>query len=303
MKHKIYRYTMVVIGCLITASAINLFYIPNMLLSGGVTGLGFIIYYLSGLPIGVMNLVLNIPLFYLAWKYMDKEYFFGSLATMTFLSFAIDGLHFLTAYTPDVPEKMLSCITGGVMYGLGMGLVYRVGGGTGGMDIIGGIINKYYSISQATTNFIFNIFLMICGTFFFGIESVLYTMLTFFIVFKVTNSITVGFDYKKNIIIISEHYEEIAEGIIKIVGRGVTYLYGEGAYTHQQRKVLFVVAKLTQVARIRQIVRKKDPGAFMIITEASDVFGRGFTSAPSGKHKQKKIFALINQYTSEDGGK
>ena len=164
MKHKIYRYTMVVIGCLITASAINLFYIPNMLLSGGVTGLGFIIYYLSGLPIGVMNLVLNIPLFYLAWKYMDKEYFFGSLATMTFLSFAIDGLHFLTAYTPDVPEKMLSCITGGVMYGLGMGLVYRVGGGTGGMDIIGGIINKYYSISQATTNFIFNIFLMICGT-------------------------------------------------------------------------------------------------------------------------------------------
>ena len=303
MKHKIYRYTMVVIGCLITASAINLFYIPNMLLSGGVTGLGFIIYYLSGLPIGVMNLVLNIPLFYLAWKYMDKEYFFGSLATMTFLSFAIDGLHFLTAYTPDVPEKMLSCITGGVMYGLGMGLVYRVGGGTGGMDIIGGIINKYYSISQATTNFIFNIFLMICGTFFFGIESVLYTMLTFFIVFKVTNSITVGFDYKKNIIIISEHYEEIAEGIIKIVGRGVTHLYGEGAYTHQQLKVLFVVAKLTQVARIRQIVRKKDPGAFMIITEASDVFGRGFTSAPSGKHKQKKIFALINQYTSEDGGK
>lgn len=152
---------------------------------------------------------------------------------------------------------MLSCITGGVLYGLGMGIVYRVGGGTGGMDIIGGIVNKYYSISQATTNFIFNIVIMIAGTIAFGIEAVLYTMLTFFIVFKVTNAITVGFDYKKNIIIISEHYEEIAEGIIKIVGRGVTYLYGEGAYTHQQRKVLFVVAKLTQVARIRQIVRKK----------------------------------------------
>ena len=140
---------------------------------------------------------------------------------------------------------------------------------------------------------------MFCGTFAFGIEAVLYTMLTFFIVFKVTNSFASGFDYKKNIIIISEHYEEIASGIIKIVGRGVTYLYGEGAYTHQQRKVLFVVAKLTQVARIRQIVRKKDPGAFMIITEASDVFGRGFTSAPSGKHKQKKIFALINHYEEE----
>ena len=279
MSYHIYRYTMVVIGCLITASAINLFYIPNMLLSGGITGLGFLIYYLTGLPIGMMNIVLNIPLFY--------------------LSLAIDALHFLTAYTPDVPEKMLSCITGGVMYGIGMGIVYRVGGGTGGMDIVGGIINKYYSISQGTTNFIFNIFIMFCGTIAFGIEAVLYTMLTFFIVFKVTNSFASGFDYKKNIIIISEHYDEIASGIIKIVGRGVTYLYGEGAYTHQQRKVLFVVAKLTQVARIRQIVRKKDPGAFMIITEASDVFGRGFTSAPSGKHKQKKIFALINHYEEE----
>ena len=80
---------------------------------------------------------------------------------------------------------MLSCITGGVMYGIGMGIVYRVGGGTGGMDIVGGIINKYYSISQGTTNFIFNIFIMFCGTIAFGIEAVLYTMLTFFIVFKV----------------------------------------------------------------------------------------------------------------------
>lgn len=105
MSYHIYRYTMVVIGCLITASAINLFYIPNMLLSGGITGLGFLIYYLTDLPIGMMNIVLNIPLFYLAWKYMDKEYFFGSLASMTFLSLAIDALHFLTAYTPDVPEK------------------------------------------------------------------------------------------------------------------------------------------------------------------------------------------------------
>ena len=255
-------------------------------------GIGFYLFY-------AVLLLTSFFCFYLAWKYMDKEYFFGSLASMTFLSLAIDALHFLTAYTPDVPEKMLSCITGGVMYGIVMGIVYRVGGGTGGMDIVGGIINKYYSISQGTTNFIFNIFIMFCGTIAFGIEAVLYTMLTFFIVFKVTNSFASGFDYKKNIIIISEHYEEIASGIIKIVGRGVTYLYGEGAYTHQQRKVLFVVAKLTQVARIRQIVRKKDPGAFMIITEASDVFGRGFTSAPSGKHKQKKIFALINHYEEE----
>lgn len=112
--------------------------------------------------------------------------------------------------------------------------------------------------------------------------------------FKTCNAFTDGFDYKKNIIIISEHYEEIGNGIIEVIGRGVTYLYAEGAYTHQQRKVLLVVAKLTQVAKIKQIVRDIDPGCFMIIQDANDVFGKGFTSKPSAHKKNKKIFCTVD---------
>lgn len=163
-----------------------------------------------------------------------------------------------------------------------------------GTDIIGAIVNKHYSISIGTTGFLFNIILMFIGVFYFGLEAVLYTLLAFFVMFKTCNAFTDGFDYKKNIIIISEHYEEIGHGIIEVVGRGVTYLYAEGAYTHQQRKVLLVVAKLTQVAKIKQIVRDIDPGCFMIIQDANDVLGKGFTSKPSAHKKNKKIFCTVD---------
>ena len=138
------------------------------------------------------------------------------------------------------------------------------------------------------------IILMFIGVFYFGLEAVLYTLLAFFVMFKTCNAFTDGFDYKKNIIIISEHYEEIGNGIIEVIGRGVTYLYAEGAYTHQQRKVLLNHAKLTQVAKIKQIVRDIDPGCFMIIQDANDVFGKGFTSKPSAHKKNKKIFCTVD---------
>ena len=194
---------------------------------------------------------------------------------------------------------MLACIAGGVIYGIGAAMMYRVGGSSGGTDIIGAIINKHYSISIGTTGFMFNIILMFIGVFYFGLEAVLYTLLAFFVMFKTCNAFTDGFDYKKNIIIISEHYEEIGNGIIEVIGRGVTYLYAEGAYTHQQRKVLLVVAKLTQVAKIKQIVRDIDPGCFMIIQDANDVFGKGFTSKPSAHKKNKKIFCNCRHFKTK----
>ena len=166
--------------------------------------------------------------------------------------------------------------------------MYRVGGSSGGTDIIGAIIQKHYSISISTTGFIFNLGLLFASVFFFGIEPVLYTLLTFFVMTKTCNSFTIGFDYKKNIIIISNKHHEIAEEIIKVVGRGVTYLHGEGAFTHQHREVLFVVAKLTQLAKIRAICKSIDPDAFMIIHDVTDVFGRGFTLKASGPDALKR---------------
>ena len=283
-----YRYLMVAIGCVIMGIAFNTFYLPNNLLSGGISGIALISYYLFGLPVGIMSVILNIPLFILAYKFMDKEYIVGALFGMLTFSFCIDFFHFLSE-TVLVQDKMLSCIAGGAMYGIGAALMYRVGGSGGGMDIVGAIIQKYYSISINNCNFIFNILLLFVGSFLFGIEPVLYTLLTMFVMNKTCNAFVIGFDFKKNIIIISDNPEPIAEAIIKIVGRGVTYLHGEGAFTHRQRDILFVVAKLTQTAKIRSIVREIDPNAFMIIHDVNDVFGRGFTLKASGPNYPRPL--------------
>lgn len=289
LKKKVYQYFMVTLACAIMGIAMNTFYLPNKMLSGGFGGVGVLAYYIAGLPMGVTSLVCNVPLFFLAYKYMDKEYMIGSFYGMIVFAFSLDFFHFLSTYNV-VHDKLLACIAGGVLYGIGASCMYRVGGSSGGTDIIGAIIQKHYSIAISTTGFIFNICLLIASVSFFGIEPVLYTLLTFFIMTKTCNAFVVGFDYKKKVIIISEHYEEIAEAIIKVVGRGVTYIEGEGCFTHRHRELVFVVIKLTQLAKVRSIVREIDPSAFMVVSDVNDVFGRGFTLKPSGPNFPRPKF-------------
>lgn len=285
IKKYFYQYFMVAVGCAIMGIAFNAFYMPNKLLSGGIGGVAVLAYYLANLPVGAVTIICNIPLFFLAFKYMDREYMLSTVYGIIVFSIALDAFRFLSTMTL-VHDTLLACIAGGVLYGIGAAILYRVGGSTGGTDIIGAIVQKHYSINISTTGFVFNIVLLLFGSYFFGVEPALYTLLTFFVVSRTCNTFVAGFDYKKNIIIISDRSEEIAQGIINVVGRGVTYLHGEGAYTHSPRKVILVVAKLTQLAKIRNLCKEIDPHAFMIINDVNDVFGRGFTLAPSVKEEE-----------------
>ena len=276
MKHQVKRYLTITLGTCISGIALNAFFLPHHLLSGGITGLGMILYYLFGWQVSVTNIIFNIPLFILAYKLMSRNYFISGIYGTLALSFWLHVFSPLNGMVP-VHDAMLSCIAGGVIHGIGLGTLYRVGGSTGGTDIIGAIVQKFYSISIGTTGFAINFVLLCSGAFFFGLEPALYTLVAYFAVAKVSNAFTDGFDYKKNVFIISEQNEAIAEAIIKIVGRGVTYIEGEGAFTHQHRKMIFCVVKLTQIAKVKQLVKEYDPYAFMIIQDANDVFGRGFT--------------------------
>lgn len=276
MDNQIRRYLTITLGACLSAIALNAFFLPHHLLSGGVTGLAMIFYYLFGWEVSTTNVLLNIPLFFLAYKLMSRNYFISGIYGTVILSVFLRLFAPLNTLTL-IHDPMLSCIAGGALNGIGLGTLYRVGGSTGGTDIIGAIVQKFYAISISATGFIINIVLLCAGAFLFGLEPALYTMTAYFVVFKVSNAFTAGFDFKKSLIIISEHNEEIAEAIIRIVGRGVTYIEGEGAYTHQHRKMLFCVVKLTQVAKIRRLVKELDPFAFLIVQDANDVFGRGFT--------------------------
>lgn len=282
MRKFILQHIMTAIGCVLMGVAVNAFYIPHQLLSGGIGGIAIMLYYLMQFPMSVVTIIINIPLFFLAYRYMDHSYPVRALFGMLIYSFSLDFFSFLVPLAP-IHDTLFSCIVGGTLNGIGAAFLYRVGSSSGGTDIVGAIFNKYYSVGISTPGFIINILLMTIAAFFFGLEPALYTLLASFISFKIANSFTDGFDYKKNIIIISNNSVEIANEIIKIVGRGVTFLSGEGAYTHQPRKVLLIVAKLTQLAQIRTIVSSIDPDAFMIIHDVTDVMGKGFTTNPSIK--------------------
>ena len=276
MKKNIIRYCITALGCLLMALSINAFFVQHHFLSGGISGVSIILYYLTGWPPGITSLIFNIPLFYIAWKFMSRQFFIDSVIGTVLFSLALDGTAFVQAYV-NIPDKLLCCMAGGALGGLGGALVYRSEASTGGVDILGFLTKKYYNISVSTTNFLFDCCVMLAAVVFLGLTPVLYSLVLFFITFKATNLFMVGFDYKKQVIIVSTHAEEISRRIMDEVNRGVTILHGEGGYTRRPLQVILVVVKLTQLAHLETIIKEVDPMAFVTIQDANNVFGRGFT--------------------------
>ncbi|MBO5244971.1 MAG: YitT family protein [Selenomonadales bacterium] len=270
------NYLLLVIGCLIAASGLNLFLVQHQLLSGGVGGLALIAYYLFSLPVGMLILVMNLPLLYLAYRFLGKRYLIGSIVGTVLYAVLVDATQFLNAYYV-VDDTMLAAIYGGVICGIGFGIVFRAGYNTGGFDIISAIVKQYYGINIGTFNFLVNSVIVLLSALLFGIKPAMFTLISMFITAQLTNRVVSGFNHKKTVMIVSDSAREIANEIIAELGRGVTFLHGEGAFTGQARRVIFVVVNLTQIARIKMLTAKVDPYAFMIVQDAAEVMGRGFT--------------------------
>ena len=280
LEHKLMQYAGVSLGCLIASCSINLFLVPSHLLTGGATGIAIIFYYLAGLPIGLQTFLYNIPLLVAAWKLMGREYTIDIIIGTTIFSFCLDATRFLNAYAP-LDDVMLAAIFGGVFNGIGYGIVFRMDGSTGGFDIIGAIVKKFYALHMGGVIFAFNCMIMVVAGFLFGVAPAMFTLIMMFINATVTDKVIAGFNSRKAVLIVSEKAEQIAEDIILELGRGVTFLHGQGAFTHKERDVVFVAVTLTQVAKIKFITNDIDPNAFMIIMSASEVMGKGF-SKPGG---------------------
>ena len=266
----------IVLGCLISSSSINLFLIPNHLLSGGLAGIGIIIYFMTGLPVGAQILVYNMPLFFAAYRTLGREYIVDVIFGTVVFSIGLDATHFLNAYAP-VDDPMLGAIFGGVFNGIGYGIIFRMNGSSGGLDIVAAIIKKYYSFNMGGVIFGINCIIMAASAAMFGVAPAMYTLISMFMSATLTDKVVAGFNHKKVVILISDSTRIIAEGILSEVGRGVTFLDGEGAFLHQKKQVLFVVASLTQIARIKDIANAVDPDTLMIVMDSNEVMGRGFT--------------------------
>ena len=263
-------------GCLIAASSINLFVVPSSLLTGGVTGIAIIFYFLAGLPIGIQTLAYNVPLLIASYKLLGKKYTIDVIIGTVMFSLALDATKFLNGMIP-LDEMMLASIYGGIFNGLGYGIVFRMNGSTGGFDILGAIFKKYYSMDIGSVIFGFNCLIVAVAGALFSITSAMFTLICMYVTSQMTNKIIDGFNQRKAILIISEHAKDIADGIIADIGRGVTFLNGEGAYTGDPKKIVMVVVSMTQIAKIKIVVNTVDKNAFMLILAASEVQGRGFT--------------------------
>lgn len=270
------RHLTIALGSMLCGISINAFYLPHHLLSGGVAGIAMILHFIADFPIGLTVFILNIPLLYAAGRFLEKSYFYSTLYGMIVFTAAIDLTRGISGGAA-IDDIFLAAIYGGVISGVGSGLVFRVNGSLGGTDIVAVLLKKYYALNVSYISFFINCIIMSVAAFLFGFKPAMYTLLSMYAGANVIDRIVQGFNTKKTVIIISEKAGEIAAAIMEEVGRGVTFLHGQGGYTCTEKEVIFVVVTLTQIAKIKPIVNAVDSKAFMIVQEAVEVLGRGFT--------------------------
>lgn len=276
MKKKLIQYFFVSVGCIVSSCSINLFLVPNHFLSGGVSGLAIIFYYLFKIPIGLQIFLMNVPLLAAAYRYLGKEYTAIAVYGTVWFSVAVDATRFM-ADLNILDDPILAAIMGGIMSGIGSGLIFRVDGSSGGLDIVAAIVKRRYSLNVGFVGFAVNCIIMLVAAGLFGIKLAILTLISMFVSANLTDKVVEGFNRKKTIYIVSYESEQIVKVILQEIGRGATILQGEGAFTRQEKRVIFVVVSLTQIAKIKSLVHEADPYAFMIMHDAAEVMGRGFT--------------------------
>ena len=264
-----------IVGAIIMAIATSLILLPNQLSSGGFAGIATIFYYFLNIPMGTTILSINIPLFIFAAYKLGKGFVIRSfIGTVTF-SFSIDILDRLQPLTQD---RVLACIYGGIIIGLGTAIILKANSSTGGSDLISMLVKKY-NPNIRTGNVIIIVDVIIVGLnvlLFKEIEIGLYSAIAIYLMGKMIDIIFEGIYFTKLLIIISKRNEEIAEVIGEKIGRGTTGLYGKGMYKDEQKLVLLCAASRGDVVRVKQTAKKIDPESFIIIANAREVVGLGF---------------------------
>lgn len=269
-------YLFILAGALIQALAMRLFLIPAELVSGGISGIAQLVNFYTQWPIGLMVFIGNVPLFFLGWQYLGGPRFAlrTALSIMAF-SFFTD---FLVLFIPTgiVHDLVLNCLYGGVMLGIGLGLVYRGKGTSGGSDILGRILNHRLGISISQAYMVTDTVVILAAGFIFGWENALYALVTTYVSGLAAEAVLEGSGVFRTAMIVTSCPEQVASEIMTTLERGVTILGGTGAYTGQPRPTLYCVITRAEVAQLKDIVKQADPKAFMVIGMAHEALGEGF---------------------------
>ncbi len=268
----------ILIGSAVFSFGLVHFNMQNNLAEGGFTGITLLLYSLFGINPSYSNLVLNIPLFFIGWKLLGRVSFYYTLIGTISVSIF---LFIFQRYQLQIPlhnDLFLAALFAGVFIGIGLGITFRYGGTTGGVDIIARLLHKYRQTSMGKTMFLFDACVIIASlATYIDYREAMYTLVAVFTGARVIDFMQEGAYAARGAMIISSFHEEIAAEINKRMDRGVTILKGYGSFTKQERDVLYCVVGKNEIVRLKNIIHAVDPHAFVSVTVVHDVFGEGFT--------------------------
>jgi len=267
------RIFFIVLGSALVSVALEIFLVPNQIIDGGIVGISIMLAHVLSLPLGLFLFALNVPFLFLGYKQIGKTFAISTLFGVTLMSVGTLVLHHVNPLTIDT---FLAAVFGGVILGIGVGLVIRFGGSLDGTEIVAILINKKSPFSVGEIVMFFNLFIMTTAGFVFGWDRAMYSLIAYFIAFKTIDIILEGFDESKSVWIISEEAREIGSAIMDRLGRGVTFLHGEGAFTGDSKQVIFCIINRLEEAKLKSIVQELDTSAFLAIGNIHDVRGGQF---------------------------
>ena len=265
---------LIAIGTFLLALSTNSILIPNKLLSGGVSGIAMFLYFILSWNISITILVINIPLFILAFIFLKKKFIVFSLIGLLFLTL---WLEVTQGWVIPMENTLSIPILAGVINGLGSGIIFRADGSTAGTDIVAKIANKFFSLNMGTTSFILNLVIICLSVFYFSIDLAILTVATMYVSSKTTNFVVDGLNIRRTVFLITseEHASAISNDIIKRLHRGVTIIPAIGGYTHEPRYILYTTVGIRELAKVKAIALLHDPLAFMTVNETAQVIGNG----------------------------
>lgn len=277
------NFLMLTLGSIIGAFALETILIPNTILDGGVTGISIIISKLTSIPLSILVLILNIPFVYIGYKNMGKGFLMRAVYSMVLFSLS---LSYFAYFDTLIDVILLATVYGGALLGLGVGLVIHAGGCVDGTESVALVISKRTSLSVGQVVLIFNLIIYFVAGFIFGIDRALYSLLTYFITYKVIDLVSEGFEQAKAALIVTEKGTDMAEEIYKKLGRTVTKLKGKGLISGE-KEVLYCVLTRIEVFELKRICENLDQSSFISILEVSEIIGDHIKSNKKKKFKGK----------------
>ncbi|MDA1475300.1 YitT family protein [Bacillus changyiensis] len=275
---KIKNVFFILLGAAIFSFGLVHFNMQNNLSEGGFTGITLLLYFLFQIDPSISNLVLNIPVFLIGWKLLGRTVFLYTILGTVSLSVFLWIFQIYQIHMPLKNDLVLAALFAGVFIGTGLGIIFRYGGTTGGVDIIVRLINKYFHIAMGKAMFVFDAFVITLSLIFYlSYKEAMYTLVAVFVASKVIDFMQEGGYAAKGATIISEKNALIQHKIMEEMDRGVTILKGQGSYTKTERDVLYCVVPKNEVFLLKNVITSIDPHAFVVVNDVHDVMGEGFT--------------------------